>query len=155
MAAPWQRLPVRLERAPHRGAAFALSNASKRARTRSISSRSRGPLIIGSRSRGSLFGHCAPFGDIAHTAELALSGPADANQRLGNHTQSFCSRYGSPNTCGQAAVGFDGLLLVAHRRHRQLSYIGDAAQSRQIENRQRAFIGFDQAGAAGTPTALG
>ena len=73
---------------------------------------------------------------------------------IGNHTQSFCSRYGSPNTCGQA-VGFDGLLLVAHRRHRQLSYIGDAAQSRQIENRQRAFIGFDQAGAAGTPTALG
>jgi hypothetical protein len=27
-------MPVRLERAPHRGAAFALSNASKRARTR-------------------------------------------------------------------------------------------------------------------------
>src|SRR5215510_12680639 len=41
MAAPWQGLPVRLERAPHRGAAFALSNASKRARTRSIGSRSR------------------------------------------------------------------------------------------------------------------
>src|SRR5262249_60931079 len=34
MAAPRQGLPVRLERAPHRGAAFALSNASKRARTR-------------------------------------------------------------------------------------------------------------------------
>jgi hypothetical protein len=30
-----------------------------------------------------------------------------------------------------------------------------AAQPRQIEDRQRAFIGFDQAGAAGTPTALG
>ena len=29
MAAPWQGLPVRLERAPHRGAAFALSNAFK------------------------------------------------------------------------------------------------------------------------------
>jgi hypothetical protein len=29
MAAPRQGLPVRLERAPHRGAAFALSNASK------------------------------------------------------------------------------------------------------------------------------
>src|SRR5437660_5579657 len=55
MAAPWQGLPVRLERAPHRGAAFALSNASKRARTRSIGSRSRGSLFIGSRSRGSLF----------------------------------------------------------------------------------------------------
>jgi hypothetical protein len=41
MAAPRQGLPVRLERAPHRGAAFALSNASKRARTRSIGSRSR------------------------------------------------------------------------------------------------------------------
>src|SRR5215831_14965900 len=27
MAAPWQGLPVRLERAPHRGAAFALSNS--------------------------------------------------------------------------------------------------------------------------------
>jgi len=39
-------LPVRLERAPHRGAAFALSNASKRARTRSIGSRSRGLLFI-------------------------------------------------------------------------------------------------------------
>ena len=35
MAAPRQGLPVRLERAPHRGAAFALSNASKRARIRS------------------------------------------------------------------------------------------------------------------------
>src|SRR5258708_23397165 len=55
MAAPRQGLPVRLERAPHRGAAFALSNASKRARTRSIGSRSRGSLFIGSRSRGSLF----------------------------------------------------------------------------------------------------
>ena len=52
MAAPRQGLPVRLERAPHRGAAFALSNASKRACTRSIDSRSRGPLFIGSRSRG-------------------------------------------------------------------------------------------------------
>jgi hypothetical protein len=39
MAAPRQGLPVRLERAPHRGAAFALSNASKRARIRSIGSR--------------------------------------------------------------------------------------------------------------------
>src|SRR5499427_5069504 len=46
MAAPWQGLPVRLERAPHRGAAFALSNASKRARIRSIGSRSRGSLFI-------------------------------------------------------------------------------------------------------------
>src|SRR6266699_1197124 len=55
MAAPWQGLPVRLERAPHRGAAFALSNASKRARIRSIGSRSRGSLFIGSRSGGSLF----------------------------------------------------------------------------------------------------
>src|SRR5262249_8655651 len=55
MAAPRQALPVRFERAPHRGAAFALSNASKRARTRSIGSRSRGSLFIGSRSRGSLF----------------------------------------------------------------------------------------------------
>src|SRR5262249_25906813 len=54
MAAPWQGLPVRLERAPHRGAAFALSNASKRARIRSIGSRSGGSLFIGSPSRGSL-----------------------------------------------------------------------------------------------------
>src|SRR5437588_12709427 len=46
MAPPWQGLPVRLERAPHRGAAFALSNASKRGRTRSIGSRSRGSLFI-------------------------------------------------------------------------------------------------------------
>jgi hypothetical protein len=46
MAAPRHGLPVRLERAPHRGAAFALSNASKRARVRSIGSRSRGPLFI-------------------------------------------------------------------------------------------------------------
>src|SRR6266516_2986083 len=46
MAAPWQGLPVRLERAPHRGAAFALSNAFKRARIRSIGSRSRGSLLI-------------------------------------------------------------------------------------------------------------
>src|SRR5262245_45861451 len=45
MAAPWQGLPVRLERAPHRGAAFALSNASKRARTRSIGSGSRSSAV--------------------------------------------------------------------------------------------------------------
>jgi hypothetical protein len=38
MAAARQGLPVRLERAPHRGAAFALSNASKRARARSNAS---------------------------------------------------------------------------------------------------------------------
>src|SRR5262249_39542624 len=41
MAAPRQGLPVRLERAPHRGAAFAITRASRRARTRSIGSRSR------------------------------------------------------------------------------------------------------------------
>src|SRR5262245_3609033 len=46
MAAPRQGLPVRFERAPHRGEAFALSNASKRARIRSIGSRSRGSLLI-------------------------------------------------------------------------------------------------------------
>src|SRR6476619_108376 len=41
MAAPWQGLPVRLDRAPQRGAAFALTSASRRARRRSIASRSR------------------------------------------------------------------------------------------------------------------
>src|SRR5262249_17722894 len=46
MPAPRHACPVRLERAPQRGAAFALSNASKRARTRSIGSRSRGSLFI-------------------------------------------------------------------------------------------------------------
>src|SRR5262245_19516102 len=55
MAAPRQGLPVRFERAPHRGAAFAVSNASKRARIRSIGLRSRGSLLSDSRSRGSLF----------------------------------------------------------------------------------------------------
>jgi hypothetical protein len=41
MAAPLQGLPVRLDRAPQRGAAFAITRASRRARTRSIGSRSR------------------------------------------------------------------------------------------------------------------
>src|SRR5438309_2697817 len=41
MAAPRQGLPVRLDRAPQRGAAFALTRASRRARMRSIGSRSR------------------------------------------------------------------------------------------------------------------
>jgi hypothetical protein len=41
MAAARQGLPVRLDRAPQRGAAFALTRASRRARMRSISSRSR------------------------------------------------------------------------------------------------------------------
>src|SRR5215813_13162008 len=41
MAAPRQGLPVRLDRAPQRGAVFALTRASRRARTRSIGSRSR------------------------------------------------------------------------------------------------------------------
>src|SRR5262249_21411129 len=48
MAAARQGLPVRLDRAPQRGAAFALTRASRRARTRSIGSRSRttGSLLI-------------------------------------------------------------------------------------------------------------
>src|SRR5262249_31644777 len=41
MAAARQGLAVRLDRAPQRGAAFALTRASRRARTRSIGSRSR------------------------------------------------------------------------------------------------------------------
>src|SRR5262249_59720072 len=41
MAAARQGLPVRLDRAPQRGAAFAAANASRRVRTRSIGSRSR------------------------------------------------------------------------------------------------------------------
>src|SRR5215813_10157098 len=41
MAAARQGLPVRLDRAPQRGAAFAIIRASRRARTRSIGSRSR------------------------------------------------------------------------------------------------------------------
>src|SRR5215831_12134667 len=48
MAAARQGLPVRLDRAPQRGAAFAITRASRRARTRSIGSRSRttGSLLI-------------------------------------------------------------------------------------------------------------
>jgi hypothetical protein len=41
MAAARQDLPVRLDRAPQRGAAFAITRPSRRARTRSIGSRSR------------------------------------------------------------------------------------------------------------------
>jgi hypothetical protein len=41
MAAARQGLPVRFDRAPQRGAAFAITRASRRARTRSIGSRSR------------------------------------------------------------------------------------------------------------------
>src|SRR5213078_2326867 len=41
MAAARQGLPVRLDRAPQRGAAFALTRASRRARARSIGSGSR------------------------------------------------------------------------------------------------------------------
>src|SRR5262249_37026427 len=41
MAAARQGLPVRLDRAPQRGAAFAITRASRRTRTRSIGSRSR------------------------------------------------------------------------------------------------------------------
>ncbi len=41
MAAARHGLPVRLDRAPQRGAAFAITRASRRARTRSIGSRSR------------------------------------------------------------------------------------------------------------------
>src|SRR5262245_61748458 len=41
MAAARQGLPVRLDRAPQRGAAFPQTRASRRARTRSIGSRSR------------------------------------------------------------------------------------------------------------------
>src|SRR5215470_19049666 len=51
MAAPWQGLPVRLDRAPQRGAAFALTRASRRARARSIGSRTR------TRASSLIFGH--------------------------------------------------------------------------------------------------
>src|SRR5215471_17726771 len=48
MAAARQGLPVRLDRAPQRGAAFAIARASRRARTRSIGSpsRARGSSLI-------------------------------------------------------------------------------------------------------------
>src|SRR5215813_12742199 len=46
MAAARQGLPVRLDRAPQRGAAFAITRASRRARTRSIGSRARGSSLI-------------------------------------------------------------------------------------------------------------
>src|SRR5262250_2441332 len=46
MAAPRQGLPVRLDRAPQRGAAFAITRASRRAPTRSIGSRARGSSLI-------------------------------------------------------------------------------------------------------------
>src|SRR5262245_23006362 len=46
MAAARQGSPVRLDRAPQRGAAFALTSASRRARKRSLGSRSRGSLLI-------------------------------------------------------------------------------------------------------------
>src|SRR5262249_19625114 len=46
MAAAWHGLPVRLDRAPQRGAAFALASASRRAWTRHIGSRSTGSLLI-------------------------------------------------------------------------------------------------------------
>src|SRR5262245_4483329 len=45
MAAAWQGLPVRLDRAPQRGAAFAITRASRRARMRSPS-RARGSSLI-------------------------------------------------------------------------------------------------------------
>src|SRR5215472_17173702 len=45
MAAARQGLPVRLDRAPQRGAAFAIIRASRRARMRSPS-RARGSLLI-------------------------------------------------------------------------------------------------------------
>src|SRR5215831_11525181 len=46
MAAARQGLPVRLDRAPQRGAAFAIIRASRRVRTRSIGSRSTGSSLI-------------------------------------------------------------------------------------------------------------
>src|SRR5262245_30680575 len=46
MAAARQGFPVRLDRAPQRGAAFALASASRRAWTRSIGSRSTGSSLI-------------------------------------------------------------------------------------------------------------
>src|SRR5262245_40857901 len=51
MAAARQGLPVRLDRAPQRGAAFALTRASRRARTRSIGSRSRATGSLSHRPR--------------------------------------------------------------------------------------------------------
>src|SRR5215475_9576598 len=61
MAAARQGLPVRLDRAPRRGAAFALTRASRRARTRSIGSRSRATGGLSHRPRdGSVISslHC-------------------------------------------------------------------------------------------------
>jgi hypothetical protein len=54
MAAARQGLPVRLDRAPQRGAAFALTSASRRACIRSIDLRARGSLLILNRPPPSL-----------------------------------------------------------------------------------------------------
>src|SRR5215472_6432535 len=82
MAAPRQGLPVRLERAPHRGAAFALSNASKRARTRSIGSRSRGSLFIFRSSPAvAPLGPSLPCRRCAGTTAVRASADRSADER--------------------------------------------------------------------------
>src|SRR5258708_23372480 len=94
MAAPRQGLPVRLERAPHRGAAFALSNASKRARIRSIGSRSRGSLFIFRSSLFTLFFVPLAVEFLKHTAEnIGLyDRPAEAAGAVMNFFLSFAER---------------------------------------------------------------
>jgi adenylate cyclase len=77
MAAPRQGSPVRLDRAPQRGAAFALISASRRARTRSIGSCSR------TRGLSLIFDHppaAAPPPNNRYTLQLLLE--SDGHQRI-------------------------------------------------------------------------
>jgi hypothetical protein len=83
MAAARQGLPVRLDRAPQRGAAFAVTSASRRARMRSIGSRSRArgsslifdhpPAVIDA----SRFSHSGASHDGASRATTAAALSAD------------------------------------------------------------------------------
>src|SRR5215510_16203639 len=119
MAAPWQGLPVRLERAPHRGAAFALSNASKRARTRSIGSGSRSSAVNlapavrhGCRSAGlacPLGSSTAAGSSVRHNQGLkarphALNRFALAHNRFIAHFRPSPRRHSSDPTCADSGA---------------------------------------------------
>src|SRR5262249_6482554 len=89
MAAPRQGLPVRLERAPHRGAAFALSNASERARTRSIGSRSR-PLAARAQQPAKLTASASAGGGVANQPVSCLSSLARQRPEILRRAAMFC-----------------------------------------------------------------
>jgi hypothetical protein len=110
MAGARQGLPVRLDRAPQRGAAFAITRASRRARTRSIGSRSR--------ARGSSLILPIPPA-VAHARSLVRSAPRSPGPPEGAVLKHF-HRIRMGRLAGPVAPITERTAYLSGRAHRAI-----------------------------------